>query len=158
MFLFSGLSAQKEPEFSFVQDTMTLTGTNRVLEGEYLEVALSDLHVVRLFKTRDHKIYLRFMVTSNFYFDKVGTLEILSGSKTYSAKEIRQFMVTKNSGLFVTEIFSNYLTTIRNEGITELVFNQATTRFSRNDTRKIKKMAEYFQNVYLSETKKRSDI
>lgn len=135
---------------------MTLSGTTKVLEGDYLEVVLRDLHVVRLFKTADHHVYLRFIVTSNFYFDKVGTLEILSGSKTYSAKELRQFMVSKSRGLFVTEIFTNYLTTLRSEGITAILFNQARTNFSRVDARKIRRMADYFQNVYLTETKKRN--
>jgi hypothetical protein len=155
MFLFCSLNAQKENEFVFVEDTMTLSGTNRVLEGEYLEVVLRDLHVVRLFKTADKKVYLRFIVTRNFYFDKVGTLEILSGSKTYSAKEVRQHKVTKTSGLFVSEIFVNYLSTLRAEGITALVFNQAKTNFSRGDTRKIRRMAEYFQNAYVGDTKKK---
>jgi hypothetical protein len=36
------------------------------------------------------------------------------------------------------------------------VFNQAKTKFSRGDTQKIKRMATYFQNVYLSETKKKN--
>jgi len=156
VFLFSGLKAQKQEEFVFVEDTMTLSGTKRVLEGAYVEVVLRDLHVLRLYKTADHHIYLRMLVTSNFYFDKVGPLEILSGNLTYTAKQVRQFMVSKNMGLFITEVFSNYLSTLRNEGISDLVFNQAKTKFSRSDTQKIKRMATYFQNVYLSETKKKN--
>jgi len=148
--------AQKETEFQFVKDTMTLNGSDRVLSGEYLEVTLKDQHVVRLFKADDNHVYLRFIVTRNFYFGKSGPLEILSGSKTYTAKNVTQHKVNKTRGLFVTEIFTNYLSTIRDEGMTGLYFNQAETDFSRGDSKKIKRMAKVFQQAYLSATTKKN--
>lgn len=148
------LAQKSDKEFQFIQDTMTLTGTDKVLEGEYLEVVLRDQHVVRLFKATDRKVYVRFIVAKNFYFDKVGTLEILSGSKTYPIKNCRQWKVNKTRGLFISEIFTNYLSTLQNEGMTALLFNQAVTKFSRQDAKKIKKMSATFKTAYLAEEKK----
>ena len=148
------IQAQKNFDFHFVRDTMTLTGTEKVLEGEYMEVQLRDQHIVRLFKADDRKVYVRFIIAKNFYFDKVATLEILSGSKTYPIKNMRQWKVNKTRGLFVSEIFTNYLSTLQAEGMTALLFNQAVTKFSRLDTKKIKRMSTAFKEAYLAEEKK----
>lgn len=133
---------------------MTITGTDKVLEGEYMEVVLRDQHVVRLYKADDRKVYVRFIVAKNFYFDKVATLEILSGSKTYPIKNAHQWKVNKTRGLFVSEIFTNYLSTLQAEGMTALLFNQTLTKFSRLDTKKIKRMSSAFREAYLAEEKK----
>jgi len=129
---------------TFVSDTMSITGKEEIVEGEYIETVLKNLSVVRLFKTNDGHFYIRFIITKNFYFDKVDVLEIKSGSKSYYAKDTRQFKVDKNSGLYIVEIFPNYINTIKNNGITGLYFAQAETKFTRQDANQIRKIAEFF--------------
>lgn len=150
------VQGQKDKVLSFVRDTMTLTGTEKVISGEYLETTLRDQHVVRMFLADDQKVYVRFIVARNFYFGKNGSLEILSGSKTYTIKNLTQYKVSKTRGLFVSEIFTNYLTTLRNEGMSSIIFNQAETKFSRLDTKKIKRMAAQFQDAYLATNNKKN--
>jgi hypothetical protein len=139
-------SCQSADEFKFTHDTMTFTGTDKVLEGDYVETTLKNFSVVRLFKTNDDKYYLRFIVTKNFYFNKVATLEIQSGSRSYYAKETKQHKITKTSGLFIIEIFKNYIGTIKDDGITGIVFGEAETDFTKQDTKQIKAMATFFYN------------
>jgi hypothetical protein len=84
------------------------------------------------------------IVTKNFYFGKTGVLEILSGSKSYYAKETTQFKVSKTSGLYIVEVFPNYLSTLSDHGITGLIFSEAETDFTRQDAQQIKAIASAF--------------
>ncbi|MCC6371488.1 MAG: hypothetical protein IT236_10830 [Bacteroidia bacterium] len=136
--------AQEAKEIKFVPDTMTLTGEQKVLQGEYVETTLKNLSVVRLFKTKDNHYYIRFMVTTNFYFDKVDMLEIRSGNKSYYAENTKQFKVSKTIGLFIAEIPKNYIAQLKDEGITSIVFGKAETDFTRQDASQVKKIARYF--------------
>jgi hypothetical protein len=84
---------------------------------------------------------LRMIVTKNFYFDKVDVLEIQSGSKSYYAKNTKQFKVSKNSGLLLIEVYRNYINTIKENGITGIVFGGTETKFSNRDAAQIKNLA-----------------
>lgn len=132
---------------SFVQDTMTIQGTNKVVEGEYVETVLHDLSVVRFFKTNDGRYFVRFIVTRNFYFDKVAMLEIKSGSKSSHEKDTKQFKVSKTSGMFLVEVYRNYFATYKDSGITGIVFGDAETDFTKQDVSQIKKMADFFYDA-----------
>jgi hypothetical protein len=136
--------SQTELVLEFKEDTMTLNGKGQVLEGKYIETTLKNFSVARLFKTDDNRYYLRFIITTNFYFDKVDVLEIKSGSKSYYAKDTKQYKVDKNAGLYIIEVFPNYIGTIKNYGITGLYFAQAETKFTKQDANQIKKMAAFF--------------
>ena len=138
------LKCQEPLVIAFTPDTMTLNGENKILEGEYVETTLKNLSVVRMFKTKDNKYFIRFLVTKNFYFDKVDVLEIRSGNKSYYAENTKQFKVTKTMGLFITEIARNYIAQLKDEGITSIVFAKAETDFTRQDASQVRKIAKYF--------------
>ena len=145
MCLSSSLLKCQEPlVIAFTPDTMTLNGENKILQGEYVETTLKNLSVVRMFKTKDNKYFIRFLVTKNFYFDKVDVLEIRSGNKSYYAENTKQFKVTKTMGLFITEIAKNYIAQLKDEGITSIVFAKAETDFTRQDASQVRKIAKYF--------------
>ncbi len=152
LYLFFQGPAQNSQDLSFIRDTMTHPSLEKVLDGEYLETTLKNQSVVRFYKATDGKIYLRLIVTKNFYFDKVDVLEIQSGTKSYYAKNTRQFKVTKNSGLFLIEVYRNYLKTIKDEGMTGIVFGGLETKFSNRDASQIKKIAGVFYDSLAPET------
>jgi hypothetical protein len=141
---FAFFKGQTNAEPAFVRDTMTFTGENKVLNGEYVETTLKNLSVVRMFKTADNKYYLRFLVTVNFYFDKVDLLEIRSGKKSYYNENTKQFKVNKTLGLFIVEIPKNYIAQLKDEGITSIVFGKAETDFTRQDASQVRRIARYF--------------
>lgn len=133
---------------AFMEDTMSLPETGIILEGSYVETPLKDLSVIRLFKTNENKYYLRMIVKKNFYFNKVGVLEIRSGSKSIYYKNNKQYKINKTTGLFITEVQKNYLATLKDEGITSLFFAEAETDFTRQDASQIKKMAKcFYENI-----------
>lgn len=147
IFIFFSGKSQFVCENSFVQDTMSLPESGIVLEGEFVETVLKDFSVIRLFKTTADKYYLRAIVKKNFYFNKVGILEIRSGSKSIYYKNNKQYKIDKTSGLFITEVQKNYLSTLKDEGITSLYFAEAETEFTRQDASQIKKMAKCFYDA-----------
>lgn len=128
-------------ELQVLPDTMTLHGAGKILEGQRVSVSLKKGGEITLFISGDGKVYLRFLVKENFYFDKTDILEIRSGSKSYYAKNVKQFKVDKTTGLFVFEIFTNYLTTLKEEGITAISFSKADTNFTRKDASEVRKAA-----------------
>lgn len=125
----------------FATDTMTIPETGKTVEGEYIEATLKNQSVVRFMRTADGRIFLRLIVTENFYFGKVAMLEIRSGSKSYWVKNAKQHKIDKTHGLFVTEIFRNYVATLRDHGITGIEFGGAYTDFSKSDASLIKEAA-----------------
>ena len=127
-----------------MRDTMSVPESGKILQGEYIETTLKDFSVVRIFRTTDDKYYLRFIVKKNFYFDKVDVLELRTGSKSYYVKNTKQYKINKTTGLFVVEIFKNYISTLKEDGMTSLVFAKAETDFTRQDATQIKQMAKCF--------------
>lgn len=126
---------------AWANDTMGIPETGRTLTGKYLETTLKKNSVVRLFRSDDGKLYLRLIVTENFYFNKVAMLEIRSGSKSYYVKNTKQHKLDKTRGMFFTEIFSNYLVTLKEHGITGVIFGEAETDFTRADAAQVKQIA-----------------
>ena len=143
LFVFFGIlswgKAQECPPF--VSDTMSVPGSGKVTSGDYLETTLKNQTVVRLMKTADGKFFLRLVITENFYFDKISTLEIRSGSKSYWVKNAKQYKIDKNHGLYIAEIYRNYVGTLRDHGITGIEFGGAYTDFSKSDAAQVKHMA-----------------
>jgi len=138
--------SQNTCESLFVNDTMSLMGTKKILEGKYLETTLKKGSIVRFFQSNEQKYYLRFLVTENFYFDKTDVLEIVSGHKSFYANEMKQFKVNKNTGLFVLEIPKNYISQLKDHGITAIIFAHAETHFTRGDAKQIKEICGCFYN------------
>jgi hypothetical protein len=138
--------AQAPCDLRFVSDTMSTYTKNTVLEGSYVETTLKKGSTVRFFKTNSDKYYLRFLVTENFYFDKSDILEIVSGNKSYYAPDTRQWKVTKSLGLFILEIPKNYVSQLKDHGITALVFAHAETHFTKSDCKLIKEICTCFYN------------
>jgi hypothetical protein len=149
--LFSDFKGQDKCESEFMDDTLTVPDLNKTLRGKSLETTLKNLSVVKIFQSNDPKddmLYLRIMVTKNFYFDKVDILELQSGKKSYWVKPAtKQHKITKTQGLFVVAVSKNYIITLKDNGMTGLVFAGAETRFTRKDANQIKKISRCFYEI-----------
>lgn len=154
-FVLLGIKVQGQIDCNsaFVQDTMSLPDGSKVLEGRFIITTLKDFSTVTLFRTNQDKFYLRFVVKKNFYFDKVDVLEIRSGSKSYYVKNTRQYKIDKTTGLFIVEIFSNYISTLKDEGITSLYFANAETDFTKKDASQIKQISNCFYELISTKNK-----
>ena len=139
-YLFSA-SEQEKCETTFVPDTLTAPGASATLSGQSVEATMKNLSKLKLFKSDDGRIFLRIIITEKFYFNKVDVLEIQSGTKSYYAKDTKQYKLSRSQGQFTIEIFRNYVWTLKELGITALVFGPSTTDFTKQDTKEVKKIA-----------------
>jgi len=133
----------------FIKDTLTLPKEKKVIEGVYLQTTLKNLSTVTLFKTNDNRLYLKLVVTEDFYFNKVDMLEIKSSNKSYYAKDTQQYKINKTKGLYVIEIYRNYIATLKDDGITSIVFSHAETDFTRQDAAQIKKISKCLYDSFV---------
>lgn len=134
--------AQKCPDF--FPDTIMVPGSGKSLSGEYLQANLKNGSMVRFYKTIGGKLFLKLIVTENLYFDKTDKLEIQSGSKSFYAKDVTQLEMGKATGYYVIEIFKNYVGTLKEDGITGIVFGKVETSFTRQDASQIRQIAKCF--------------
>jgi hypothetical protein len=153
LFLIQAFKSQSACEFEFLKDTLTIPEEGKILEGLSLETTLKNLSVIKIFQSNDQKddhLYLRILVTKNFYFNKVDKLELRSGSKSYWVKpDSKQYKVSKTMGLFVVRVAKNYIVTLKEEGITSLVFSGAETDFTKTDAQQIKKISRcFYETIY----------
>ncbi len=131
-------------EHSFKNDTLSVLAEGKLLEGEMLQTTLKNQSIVQMYAVDRKRFYIRIYVTENFYFNKVDILTIESGKWTYPVKNCKQYKICKTMGMYVFEVQKNYLATLRDEGITGLVFAGAVTDFTRNDGQQIRKMCRCF--------------
>lgn len=143
--LYSGLFIAQN-NCSFIKDTLFIPKENKTIEGEYLETTLKK-SVVSLIKTGGNKYYLKIVVTENLYFDHVDELEIRSGKKSFYAKDTKQFQLDKHSAFYVVELYKNYVGTLKDDGITALVFNKAETEFTKQDCSQVKQISKCFYDA-----------
>jgi hypothetical protein len=127
---------------ALIADTMTLPGDHKALNGEYLEAQMKNGSTVRFFKTDNERLFIRLVVTKNFYFNQVSTLEIQSGNKSYYIKNAKQYKLDKTHGLYIAEIYSNYLNTLKELGISAIDFGGVVTDFTKHDASAVKDIAK----------------
>ena len=134
--------AQNTCKAVFIKDTLFLPMESKTVTGEYLEAVLKNRSVVRLFKTNTNRYYLKLFVTENLYFEKIDQLEVQSGSKSFYEPKIKQYELNKSTGFYIFEILKNYVGTLKDEGITSIIFGKAVTNFSRQDVNQIKQISK----------------
>lgn len=142
-FFFSALLCA-QTNCAFAKDTFFIPKENKTINGEFLETVFKNKTIVKLIKSETNKYYLKMIVPENLYFDRVDVLEIRSGTKSFYAKETKQFQLNKHTGFYVVELYKNYVATLKEDGITSIVFNKAETIFTKQDCSQIKQIAKCF--------------
>lgn len=140
--LTAALRAQKNcPEF--MSDTLFLPKESKRIVAEYLSADFKNGSNFRFYKT-GNRYFLKLVVHENLYFDKVDLLEIQSGDKSFYAKDTKQIELDKSSGYFVVEIYKNYVATLREEGLSAILFGKVETPFTRSDGNQVRQLAKCF--------------
>jgi hypothetical protein len=132
---------------AFTNDTLFIPKEGKVVNGKYLQASLKNKSNIQFFIVEGARYYMKLTVTENLYFDRVDMLEIKSGGKSFYAKETKQYQLDKHTGFYVVELFKNYMGTLKDDGITSIVFNKAETKFSKQDRASIKQMSSCFYDA-----------
>lgn len=148
LFLTFFWGAFSQGDCHFIQDTVSIPKENKIVNAEYLQTVLKNKSVVQLFKTETNKYYLKLIVTENLYFNKVDILEIKSGGKSFYAKDTKHYQYDKHTGYYIIEIYKNYAGTLKDDGITSIVFGKAETDFGKHDCNQIKQISKcFYENI-----------
>ncbi len=143
------LGAFSQNDCAFVQDTLSVPSLtthkdNKVVNVEYVQTALKNRSTVQIFKTETNRFFLKLTVTENLYFNQTEKLEIRSGKKQSWTLETKQYQKDKFTGYYLIEVFRNYIGTLKDDGITAIVFGHAETNFSKQDCSQIKQISKCF--------------
>lgn len=144
LFLLFFLAGFAQSDCAFIKDTVRIPKDNKVIDTEYLQTTLKNKSVVQLIKAPAGKFYLKIIVTENLYFDKVDMLEIISGSKSIFYKDTKHYQNDKHSGYYVVEVGKNYVSTLKDNGITSIVFGKVETSFGKSDCNQVKQISKCF--------------
>lgn len=142
---FTGLHAQQP--CAFASDSCALPPANVKAAVEMLDVKIKSNYHIQLIR-QGPKQFIRIIVTDNLGFGKTAPLLLRSGSKQMYFKSAKLSVIDPSQACFVLELYPNYVITLKEEGLTSLVFNN-TMQYSvpRQDSEAIKELAKCFYSL-----------
>lgn len=126
-------------------DTVFVPFENKVLDCELMSVTLKNKSVFTFVKAPNKKLYVKFIVTENLYFNKKDQLEVRSGKRSFWVKDAIHYQHDKYKGYYFFEIYPNYVATLKDDGLTSIACGKAETDFGKSDSNQIKQLAKCFQ-------------
>ncbi len=150
-------TVKSQTECTFKPDTVTIPKENKTINAHYLQTTFKNNSNFFLYKSDNNKYYLKLIVTENLYFGKIDVLELKSSEKSYYAKDTKQYQLDKNTGYYVIEIWKNYIGTLKDDGLTAIVFGKAETLYSKQDCSQVKQLAKcFYESIDIKKTKQKN--
>jgi hypothetical protein len=148
LFLFFGsvAFAQIPCDKGFRTDTSIINRfTYAKEEVELMEVTIKNNYQLQFIRSKDKKTYLRIIVRDNLGFGQIGEFMLICGKKQIYDKDVKLVPIDKSSGWFILELNPNYIQTLRDLGLTKIIFRD-TVEFliPKADSEKIKQTAACF--------------
>lgn len=149
------LQAQNNCEQGFVTDTLYNEKEKTFSAGSALITPeLSNKSQIAIFKV-GNRYFMKITLKDNLYFDKIDDLELVSGSKSWTLRSIKQYQKDKFTSFFVFEVYKNYINTLKDDGLTSFIFNKKENKLSKQDTKEVKKIAScFYKTINVENTKK----
>ncbi len=99
------------------------------------------------FLNQNGKYFLKIKPNQKIGFDDKGPLELKSGSKSFFVKTATLVDHKKPEPYFVVEVQINYVATLKDNGLTSVIFNTFEVKFTRQDTENIRETAKCFYSL-----------
>ena len=139
--------AQKTPCSLLKPDSCILPNVSVKQAVEIQEVVIKNNYQVQFIKHKQ-KNYLNLIVKDNLGFGQSGSLLLLSNKKQYFLKSVKLEPIDKMSAYFLIELNANYLLTLRENGLTNIIFKEnAEFVIPKVDSEIIKKNAMCFSDI-----------
>jgi hypothetical protein len=147
LFAFSGgfIFGQNCQE-QIVPDSILKPGETHKVLANVLYVGLKNGGAVQ-FVSDNGKYFLKITPREKLGFIETGSLELKSGSKSFFVKTAKLNNPKDLGAYFITEIFLNYVATLKDNGLTGLVFNKFEVKFHKDDVKNIEQAAECFYKL-----------
>lgn len=135
----------------FIKMSFSQTDCNNAWKTEnemkLIDVTIKNNYAIQ-FVIKEQKRYLKIIVKNDLGFNKKDLLQIDSGRKQYFEKDILLNQIDKTTGYFIFEINSNYTKTLKDFGITSIVFNNNEFSVPKQDSDAVKKAAACFYESF----------
>jgi len=143
--LFSDLVTITQNPCNFKSDSVVVNRFDYKKElVELIEVTIKNNYQLQFIK--DGKTtFLKIIVRDNLGFGQIGEFMLVCGKKQIYNKDTKLVPIDKTSGYFVIELNPNYIQTLKDLGLTKLIFRD-TVEFliPKTDSDKIKQTATCF--------------
>lgn len=136
--------AQNKCKYNLTNDSCNLQNPAQKEWVEITQVKIKNNYNIQLIK-HGAKKYLKIIVRDNLGFGQTGSLLIYSNKKQYFLKSATLQTIDKNTGYFLLDLNSNYLATLRDNGLTSIIFQEKVEfTIPKQDSEAIKQMAACF--------------
>lgn len=134
-----------------VADSCSLQNPLKKEWVDVIDVKIKNNYQVQFIK-HHNQLFLKLIIRNDLGYGKTGSLVLFSGKKQYYTKSITLQIIDKQSAYFLLELNSNYITTLKDNGLTSFVFRE-NVEFSipKNDSELVEQGANCF---YEATTKK----
>lgn len=101
------------------------------------------------FINNNGKFVLKITPNQKLGFLDVGSLQIKSGTKSFFLKSATYYNNKEASAYFLVDVLINYIATLRDDGLTSIVFNEKFEAvFAGEDQKNIRRTAKCFYELY----------
>ena len=101
------------------------------------------------FINNNGKFALKITPNQKLGFSDVGSLQIKSGTKSIFFRSTTYYNHKEASAFFLVDVLINYIATLKDDGLTSLVFNEKfETEFCSEDQKNIRRTAKCFYELY----------
>lgn len=144
VFLSLNCLAQTKCNQTLKQDSCALLSPNKKELVELMQVKIKNNYQIQFIK-QGQKNYLKIIVRDNLGFGKTGSLLLYSNKKQYFTKSTTLQIIDKTSAYFLVELNPNYLTTLKDNGLTNIIFEEKTEFvIPKQDSESVKQLAACF--------------
>lgn len=130
---------------------MILTSPNKKELVEVMEASIKNNYLFQFIK-RDRTTFLKIIVRDNLGYGQTGGLMLYSTKKQIYIKDITLVSIDKKTAYFVFELNENYILSIKEFGLSSLLFrDMAEFMIPKADSDKLKKLADCFAKEVIKE-------
>lgn len=136
--------AQSKCKYTLSNDSSSLQNPAKKELVGLMEVKIKNNYNVQLIKHGSRK-YLKIIVRDNLGFGQTGSLLLYSNKKQYFNKDITLQIIDKTSAYFLLDLNPNYLLTLKENGLTSIIFRESVEFvIPRQDSEAVKELASCF--------------
>lgn len=141
--------SQKTCNMVLTEDSCSLQTLGKKELVNLIDVKIKNNNQVQFIKHLN-QMYLKLIIKNDLGFGKTGSLILLSGKRQYYIKEITLQKVDNNLAYFLIELQTNYLTTLKDNGLTSFVFCEKEEMvIPKTDSEQVKKAANCFMEAVI---------
>jgi len=131
-----------------VSDSIFKPADNKKFPAKVLTSSLKNGGKIQLIDING-KFLLKLYMNEKLGLNETGPLEIKSGSRSFFIKNVTMYDIKEQNPYFLIDVFINYIGTLKDDGITSVVFNtKFESKLTKEDMTLIKKMAKCFYELH----------